>query len=207
MKPRSIARPNTVYSIKLRRGGYALLQTLDDTCKIAVFNEFRSKPLWSGIQLSSTNVLFMCSVIKNVFQNTFIEKVKGMVACTNLEFPNQAVSLDGHRYVSVKTGKLEREILAMGDSLSLCRTKWQEGRPKLSYTTLKRVDFDKIKNLELTTLRAYPEFNERLSLCYELGRNVDPMKEIAFDRPLPPEYEVYVAIVGGFIPSKQLGYE
>ena len=206
MKTRSIARPNTVYSVKLRQGGYALLQTMSDTCRIAVFDEFRSEPDWTGVQLSQSNVLFICSVIRNFFQNSLIEKLSGLTACRDLEFPNKAISLDGHRTVTLTVGKSKHEIVAMGDGLSLCHTKWHDGRPSLSYTNIKRTDFEKVKHLELTTLRSYPELNERLSLCRKLGRNVDPMKEIAFDRQLPPQFETYVVIIGGLIPSKQFGY-
>ena len=206
MKTRSIARTNTVYSLKLRQGGYALLQTMSDTCRITVFNEFRNEPDWTGVQLSKSNVLFICSVTRSFFQNSLIEKLSCVTACKDLEMPSSAISLDGHRTVTLTMGSSKYEIIAMGDKLSLCHTKWKDGRPSLSYTNIKRDDFEKVKNLELTTLRAYPELNERLFLCRYLKSNVDPMKEIAFDRELPPQYETYVAIIGGLIPSKQFGY-
>ena len=47
---------------------------------------------------------------------------------------------------------------------------------------------------ELTNVRIYAEFNERLYLCYKFGKNVDPMKDLVFNRPIPIEYKEYIDI-------------
>ena len=39
------------------------------------------------------------------------------------------------------------------------------------------------------------EFNERLYLCYKFGKNVDPMKDLVFNRPIPIEYKEYIDII------------
>lgn len=53
---------------------------------------------------------------------------------------------------------------------------------------------------------AYPEFLERLKLCSEKKANFDPMKEIAFQRPLGPECITYVDIIGGRARLDEIGY-
>lgn len=207
MKTRSIARSQTVYSVKLRCGGYALLQTLNVTCRIAVFDEFRDTNDWNGFNPSKGRVLFCCSVIKNFFRCSQIGKVKSVTACREIVFPDKAISLNSPIRLNLwKETKRQREVLILGGDISLCTTTWISGRPKLKYRQLSLKDYDKVKHLELTSLRGYPELNERLSLCCELGRNVDPKKEIAFQRPLPPEYEAYVDMLSGFAPVSQFGY-
>ena len=59
---------------------------------------------------------------------------------------------------------------------------------------------------ELTNLYDYATFNERLLLCELFGRNVDPLREIAFNRPIPLEYRTYIDLIGGKTVLKELGY-
>ena len=56
-------------------------------------------------------------------------------------------------------------------------------------------DNETIDKYELTDVRIYSEFNERLYLCYKFGRNVDPMKDLVFNRPIPLEYKEYIDII------------
>lgn len=207
METRSIARSHTVYSVKLRCGGYALLQTLDVTCRIAVFDEFRDDNDWRGFNPSKGRVLFCCSVIKNFFRCSQIEKVQSVSACKEIVFPDKAISLNEPiKFTLWKGTERQMDVLCLGGDIALCTTTWSDGRPKLKYRQLSLKDYDKVKHLELTSLRGYPELNERLSICCELGRNVDPKKEIAFQRPLPPEFEAYAKMLSGFAPVSQFGY-
>jgi len=204
---RSITRCHTVYSVRLRCGGYSLFQTLDDTCRIAVFDEFRDNNEWDGFNLSAQRVLFCCYVTKNFFRFSEIEKVKSVPACDDIAFPNEAISLNVPVKVTLwKNTERQREILIIGGSISLCTTSWVHGRPKLTYKKLLPSDYHKFKHLELGGLRGYPELNERLSLCRKFGQNVDPKKEIAFQRPLPPDFETYVDMIGALVSPSQFGY-
>ncbi len=56
-------------------------------------------------------------------------------------------------------------------------------------------DNEIIDKYELTDVRIYAEFNERLYLCYKFGKNVDPMKDLVFNRPIPIEYKEYMDII------------
>lgn len=67
---------------------------------------------------------------------------------------------------------------------------WVEIMEQICFT-----DDETIDKYELTNIRIYPEFNERLYLCYKFGKNVDPMKDIIFNRQIPLEYKEYVDIM------------
>ena len=62
--------------------------------------------------------------------------------------------------------------------------------PEIPFT-----DNETIDKYELTNVRIYAEFNERLYLCYKFGKNVDPMKDLVFNRPIPIEYKEYIDII------------
>ena len=51
-----------------------------------------------------------------------------------------------------------------------------------------------IDGYELTTIDLFPNLNERVYLCSLLKRNVDPAKDIKFDREIPVEYLDFVKI-------------
>ena len=46
----------------------------------------------------------------------------------------------------------------------------------------------------------------RLALCSVASQNVDPLKELAFDRSIPLEYRTYVDIIAGKVSVSSLGY-
>ena len=48
---------------------------------------------------------------------------------------------------------------------------------------------------ELTNLGTYPYLNERLYLCSEVQRNVDPIKDLTFDKQIPKYYNVAIEIL------------
>ena len=88
----------------------------------------------------------------------------------------------------------EREIMFLGDGGGALI----EGdignciyiMPEIPFT-----DNETIDKYELTNVRIYAEFNERLYLCYKFGKNVDPMKDLVFNRPIPIEYKEYIDII------------
>lgn len=52
-----------------------------------------------------------------------------------------------------------------------------------------------IDNHEMTSIRVFPELLERIHLCRKYGRNVDPIKDMAFGREIPIDYRNYVDII------------
>src|SRR2546421_505132 len=56
-------------------------------------------------------------------------------------------------------------------------------------------DDQTIDRHELNVLWTYPNLNERLLLCKQLGTRVDPEKDLLFGRPPRDEYVTYVDIL------------
>ncbi len=46
-------------------------------------------------------------------------------------------------------------------------------------------------------LAVFPLTNERLYLCYKAGKNVDPTKDLKFNREIPKEYKIAIEIMSG----------
>lgn len=55
-------------------------------------------------------------------------------------------------------------------------------------------DSDTIDQHEIDSLTVFPATNERLHLCWHFGRNLDPDKDIMFNRKMPLDYLTYVDI-------------
>jgi len=68
-------------------------------------------------------------------------------------------------------------------------------------------DSDTINNHELTSVEVYPNLNERLSLCYRFGKNINPQKEVLFNKKdLSKDYKTYIDIISGKVQLSEIGY-
>ena len=67
-------------------------------------------------------------------------------------------------------------------------------------------DDQTIDRHELNVLWTYPNLNERLLLCKQLGTRVDPEKDLLFGRPPRDEYVTYVDILAGHGTPEDWGY-
>lgn len=67
-------------------------------------------------------------------------------------------------------------------------------------------DTQTIEHHERSVLWTFPLLNERLYLCHKFGRNIDPGKDIMFDRPLHRSYATYVDILVNFGNLTDWGY-
>jgi hypothetical protein len=209
MKMRTIWKPNTVFSVSLREGYFCLVQTFETNSKLAVFNLFSNNEKWNDIELKNELVLFYCAIFKNFFQNKSITHRPDLRPCLNLSYPSQMISIgiQARKVILWEGTENQREIVTLGKSPnSICTSTIQGGKQVLEYTEIERSDYDQYRSLEVTTLRAYPEFNERLFLCAKLGKNYDPLKELAFDRTLVPECIDYIDLISGRRPNSELGY-
>jgi hypothetical protein len=202
-------KKDRLFSIKLRNGHYALLQMLATKGNIAALNCFREADEWSGVRLTADKVLFIGVMLRSVTNRSVIAIHNDIVPVPNLEYPEEQIHIgNDFRTVTLWDGtEDERSFLMMGEGEnSLRRIHRENGQPREEYTPISNNDFDLYKDLELTGLYDYPEFNERMFLCELFGRNVDPLKEIAFNRPVPLEYRTYIDIIAGKIPLRELGY-
>ena len=202
-------RDGRIFSLQLRDGRYGLLQMLGKNGQVAVFNHFRNNDDWNGVKLDSEDVLFVCYLIKNDLSRSKINFQKNLSAVKGLSIPDLTINISGgFRQLKLWEGSdEERSLMMMGDgNYGLYRTFRQHGQIKEEYTPITIEDYEKYKHLELSNLRGYPEFNERLYLCSILNRNFDPLKELAFNRPLDIKCKTYVDIIAGKVPISELGY-
>lgn len=198
-----------VFSIRLRNGHYALIQMLDARGEVAVFDMFRENDDWDGVKLSEGNVLFTGMVLRSVLKRSETRIHRDVVPVEGIEYETTRIhGGSGAREVVLWEGTpLERRFLTLGAGpKGICRMREVNGVLREEFEPISNDDYARYEHLEMTALCDYPSFNERLYLCEYFGRNFDPGKEIAFDRPLDPECVTYVDIIAGKTLLKDLGY-
>lgn len=207
-KRRVVAKQGQVRSIRLRNGHYGLMQVLKNS-QVAVFNSFRAQDDWSGLRLSADAVLFTCTLLKSVWARSETCSHPEVVPVPGLTFDETRIDLGGgFRKVTLWAGTAdERTFLMMGNGQNrVRRIERTEGGIRETLASVSLDDYDRVLDLELTNLCDYPSFNERLYLCELFGRNIDPLKEIAFGRALDPMCRTFVDIIAGKTPLSLLGY-
>lgn len=146
------------------------------------------------MDLNEAPILF-CAYVARQFitnSNVYIQNIEPL---KNYQPPEFHIQMDaaGIRKISLWKGTShEREVLMMrsGGGWLVKGTVHKESVYKIKFT-----DDELIDKYELTNVRLYAEFNERLYLCYKMGKNVDPIKDLVFNRPIPLEYEEYMRII------------
>lgn len=197
-----IWRANRVISIETKRKDesrkenvYVLAQMINKA-QLLVFNLFNKDNNWENINLKDAPILFCTSVTRQFISNSNIFKQE-IEPLKDYQPPKRRIDSMGARTREVTLWKGtpdERTILTIGGPggslMEGNMPDWVEIMQQISFT-----DDETIDKYELTNIRIYPEFNERLYLCYKFGKNVDPMKDIVFNRQIPLEYKEYVDIM------------
>ena len=184
------------------------MQMLEVKGRIIVYNLFNSNNDWSNVHLDQESVLFKTFVIvKPFFSRSRVFVQRNIAPLLSNNFPKTWISSGGgNRKIKLWEGTIiERELIINGTGNNLLVKEGSEPS-ETEYTPIDNADYEKVKHLELTALRIYPEFNERLYLCFEFGVNYDPLKELSFNRTLPEKCITYVDIIAGKIKLADLGY-
>lgn len=194
-------KANRVISIETRKKDenrkenvYVLAQMIN-RAQLLVFNLFSTDNKWENIDLSKAPILF-CTYVTRQFitnSNVFIQDIEPL---KGYEPPKYQIHTIGAlaRKVTLWEGTAdEKEILILGEGGG----KLIEGdiNGPVIMEQIPFTDNETIDKYELTDVRIYAEFNERLYLCYKFGKNVDPMKDLVFNRPIPLEYKEYIYII------------
>ena len=194
-------KANRVISIETRRKDenrkenvYVLAQMINKA-QLLVYNLFSTDNKWDNIDLSKAPILF-CTYVTRQFitnSNVFIQDIEPL---KGYEPPKYQIHTIGAlaRKVTLWEGTAdEKEILILGEGGG----KLIEGdiNGPVIMEQIPFTDNETIDKYELTNVRIYAEFNERLYLCYKFGKNVDPMKDLVFNRPIPLEYKEYIYII------------
>lgn len=199
-------KENQVISIETRRKDekrefniYVLAQMINKT-DLIIFNAFNSDNNWQKIDLEKPLFFFVLQLRSNFPKNSNIFR-QGIKGLTNYNIPKQKIKPlgIGSRYVIIWKGTpSERQILILGQGGGkLIEEDMSSGKyiEKILIPSIEKKDLDIINKFELTGARTYAEFNERLYLCYKMKKNIDPMKELIFDLPIPLEYKEYINII------------
>lgn len=206
---------NAIVSIQIKDNCFILAQML--ISPVLVFYKVYSKTnSWENINLDDENILFTCSVAVQFLTNTRVIELKDISSKSHSYiFHKIRTFSSGTREVIFQEGKSEEiKFLELGNKTGGCLIEKDiskaisdlpNGYPIIT-KTISLKDNNTIDKYELDAIRIYPELNERLFLCYKLGKSIDPAKDIAFNRNLPIEYKKYIQIVSGSVKLSELGY-
>ncbi|WP_375199422.1 hypothetical protein [Bacillus sp. RS11] len=199
-------KANQVISIETRskdedrKNNIYVLAQMINNAQLLIFDIYSENNNWGDVNLNEVPILFSTTVTRQFIKNSNIYK-QSIKPLTNFELPKYKIeSLGmGSRHVTVWKGTTnERNVLILGqgggrlieEDMSTGNYKTQIIMPSIPET-----DSETIDKYELTNVRVYAELNERLYLCYKFGKNVDPLKDLIFDRPIPLEYKEYIDII------------
>jgi len=197
-----IWKANQVISIETRRKDetreenvYVLAQMIDKA-RLIVFNLFNKNNVWENVNLNDTPVL-LCTYVTRQFiskSNIFKQKIEPLTEYSPPKYRIKISSIGSRRVTLWKGTPDEREVLVLGLGGGQLIEDHTEN-DKIIIPEISAADSETIDKYEITNVRIYAEFNERLYLCYKFGKNVDPMKDLAFNRAIPSEYKEYVDII------------
>ncbi len=193
-----IWKEGTLISIAIGDGGFVLAEMLKSPY-LLIYDDFRKDNCWNGANLNEIPILFCHAVTKQFLKFSEVKK-QNIHAIKHNNLPKHWISItpNARKIVVWKGTEQEKEIIIIGEGGKLVeediyRSGFQEEKiiiPSISFTDNKTID-----NHELTNIAIFPEFNERLYLCYKLRKNIDPYKDLVFNRPLLPEYKKYIEII------------
>lgn len=198
-------KANRVISIETKRKDenrkenvYVLAQMIN-RAQLLVFNLFSTDNKWENIDLSKAPILF-CTYVTRQFitnSNVYVQDIEPLKDYEPPKYRIDSIGIcprESTRQITVWEGaKDEKKLIILGNGGGRLIEGDISGPviiPAISFT-----DNETIDKYELMNVRIYPEFNERLYLCYKLGKNVDPMKDLVFNRPIPLEYKEYIDII------------
>ena len=174
--------------------------------QVVVFNIYSHDGIFNDVKLTKDDILFITFISsKSVLKRSCIHMVKNVNPIFGIEFPKLKISLGhGNREIVLwRNTRNERKFIFTGEGNNLLFAETLEGR---EYSSISINDYEKYKDYEVEALRIYPEFNERLFLCSQLKTNIDPMKELAFNRKIDLICSTYVDVISGVVRLSDLGY-
>ena len=181
---------------------------LDGKGHIAVFNTYRDTDAWDDTHLTPSSVQFFTNATSAFFRRSPITHHPEIAPVRGLTRPRPDTPRlhtgDGSRHITLWLGTPdERTILVLGDGNNELITRDSHGEHS---SPIPLTDYESCKHIELTNLSDYPSLNERILLCHLVEPTFDPLREIAFNRPLPPSCKTYIDLISGQVPIAKHGY-
>tara|TARA_R110002072_G_scaffold302540_1_gene486238 strand:- start:3526 stop:4143 length:618 start_codon:yes stop_codon:yes gene_type:complete len=202
MKTRVVWKENKVISIETSDGIYVLAQMLVSPF-LLFFNHFSSDDKWLDVELNHESILFCKAVTRQFLKCSSVVSHIEVQALQDPEISQIWIKLNPNPYLVKiwENSTDEMEFICMGEGGgSLVEINIHDKGLNSGTIVQKNIAFDDvyhIDNYEILDVEIYPNLNERLFLCYKLGKNVDPYKELIFKRPLRKEYKRYFEIMSG----------
>ncbi len=211
---RVIWKEQAVFSLKLKDGSLVFGQMLKSPY-IVFFNKFLDKlEECTDLILEELDILFFCAVSTQFLKHSSINKLKNVSAREFDDYPQYWLQrFPSAREVTIWDNSddeltfmiigsppggqlIEKDIYATGIQ-----------NPTIVNDCIELTDEKTIESYELTGIWPFPQLNERLYLCKKAGRNIDPGKDLLFNRQLPKEYLVYMKMMAFKGTLKDWGYE
>lgn len=192
-------KKGAILSIDTERGVFCLAQMLDDPY-LAIFNVFRTDEQWPEVKLDPSNVLFINPVTRQFLTKSNISKPK-IAPVADLEAPLLWIEEHfGSGKLRLWPGTADERVIPTlnsrpGGRLVKNYRDAEFGKSEVIIEDIALDDSDTIDRHEMTAVRIYREFNERIYLCHKFGRNVDPIRDMAFNREIPLDYKDYIDII------------
>jgi hypothetical protein len=201
---RVIWKDGHVISVETRTGLYALAQMSREPY-LLFFNAFSNDDRWDGVDLASTPILFCQAVTRQFLIHSNVAKRPEIKPLVVTELPTRWIHSTikfKPRKASIWQGTTHERTLLTHDGAALVEKDVlrHKGGPyahpsgvfdRIVIESIDPKDDATIDAHELTSLGVFAATNERLYLCHTFGRNVDPEKDLLFDRDMPIDYDVY----------------
>lgn len=211
-----------IVSVETRKGIFILAQMLKDPF-LRFYKVFREDENWGKVDTGIFDTLTVSAVTGQFLKSSNITEIKGAISDTLREDPDTWIDQNkGTRTVRVwENTEKEKEFIILGreaggslvkKNLWWSPTPGNTTRPHpsgvIDALVLEDIPLnanDIIDAHDLTNLAVYPSLNERLYLCYKLDKNVDPYKDLVFNREISEEYNVAIDIMsaGGNAEKKE----
>lgn len=194
----------TVISVGLRGGRRAVGQMLASPY-LQFFHHFVDDGATVDGDLRDKPLLFCTAVTRQFVRFSDLRKAARVRPHPGLSVPTHWIAThDGWREKVVWPGTPhQRKLKLMG------------GKPggilieKGNYGVGAEIEPDETEIIgahELNRVWTFPQLNERLYLCDLLGKLVAPLRDLVFDRPLPPEARTFVDIIACHGELEDWGY-
>ncbi|MCA9701354.1 MAG: hypothetical protein KC431_27775 [Myxococcales bacterium] len=197
-------KKDTVVSLRVKGGLWVLAQMLENPY-LLFFDRFAAERSWKRPP-QPDEILFCCAVTRQFLKHADLHKEK-LAGIEGYERPLHWITeFHGGRELTVWPGTPHARKVRLlssrpGGQLIIIRR--EDGHYVTEKPVIADIPFDDDETIdghELAVLWTFPLLNERLFLCHQLGRVVDPGKDIQFERELPDAYRTFVdmlAYVGG----------
>ena len=198
-----------ILSIETRKGVFVLVQMLKSPY-LRFYNAFREDENWGKIDVGVFETLFVNGVTTTFLKHSNVSVVKEAIPDKEREDSKVWIKgYTGNRKVKAWEGtEDEKEFYILGAQPggSLVEMDLNKGgvydHPNGLFDKVIMEDIplnanDIIDNHETMGLAVFPLMNERLYLCYKAGKNVDPTKDLKFNRNIFENYKVSIEIMSG----------